>query len=225
MYVTLERVEDVADTIKTFWFKPARPVRYDAGQFIELYLPHDNADNRGQKRWFTLSSAPTDTLLSITTKFTAGRGSTFKQTLQKLPLGSQVMMADPLGDFVLPKDETIPLIFVGGGMGITPIHSMTRWLYDTNHRRKATLIYSVHDAGELAFVDLFDTYYQEHFKPVVGQKLTGQSLVELTGTPEHALYYLSGPEAMTKALADDLHAQGIPRHQIVTDYFPGYPSE
>ncbi len=63
MRVTLDHTEDVALNIKTFWWKPERPVRYTAGQFIELMLPHENSDKRGSKRWFTLSSSPSEDLL------------------------------------------------------------------------------------------------------------------------------------------------------------------
>ena len=37
MNVAFARSEDVAHNIKTFWFKPERPVRYIAGQFTEIY--------------------------------------------------------------------------------------------------------------------------------------------------------------------------------------------
>jgi ferredoxin-NADP reductase len=40
MNITLDHVEDIAANIKTFWFKPDQKVRYLAGQFIEMTLPH-----------------------------------------------------------------------------------------------------------------------------------------------------------------------------------------
>src|SRR5690349_12906121 len=123
MNVIFDHAEDTADHIKTFWFKPEKPVKYTAGQFTEIYLPHDNADNRGQRRWFTVSSSPTDPMVSITTKFATEHGSTFKQTLAALKPGTPLKLADPMGDFVLPKDPSIPLIFVAGGIGVTPMHS------------------------------------------------------------------------------------------------------
>src|SRR5882724_8480449 len=128
MKVALDHVEDIAEHIKTFWFTPEQPTRYVAGQYTELYLPHDNPDNRGEKHWFTLSSSPTNSLVSITSKFSPNNGSTFKRTLLQLPLGTQVTMAAPMGDFVLPKDKSIPLVFVAGGIGVTPMHSIVSWL-------------------------------------------------------------------------------------------------
>src|SRR6185369_15796787 len=103
----------------SFWFRPERPVDYIAGQFTEIYLPHSGADSRGERRWFTLSSSPTDALVSITTQFIPTEGSTFKKELFGLRPGAALKLADPMGDFVLPKDPSIPLLFIAGGLGIT----------------------------------------------------------------------------------------------------------
>src|SRR5688572_27736052 len=166
MNVTFDHTEDVAHNIKTFWFRPERKVRYIAGQFTEIYLPHDDADDRGIRRWFTLSSSPTDDLVSITTKFASHRSSTFKQHLSDLKPGTPLKLADPMGDFVLPKDPGIPIVFVAGGMGITPMHSMVKWLEDTGEKRDVHLIYAVTEEDELAFVPLFKNYNLK-FTPVV----------------------------------------------------------
>src|SRR5438128_2636442 len=130
--------ETIASSIKSFWFKPTRPVHYTAGQYIELKLPHDKPDNRGERRWFTLSSYPTEPLLSITTKFT-DPGSSFKRALLDMKQGQIINMSDPMGDFVLPKDDTIPLIFVAGGIGVTPVRSMIKWLSDKAEKRDIKL--------------------------------------------------------------------------------------
>src|SRR5690348_14324223 len=143
MNVVFDHSEPTAANIRTFWFKPERPVQYTAGQFTELYLPHDNADNRGQRRWFTVSSSPTDAMLSITTKYAGDQSSTFKKTLFSLKDGTPLKLADPMGDFVLPKDKTIPLVFVAGGIGVTPMHSMIKYLNDTHEKRTIHLIYAV----------------------------------------------------------------------------------
>src|SRR5690606_36942002 len=105
------KADDVARHTRTLWFRPKRPVRYIAGQFTELYLPHDDADERGIRRWFTISSPPTEELIGITTRFTDD-GSSYKRRLRALEPGAVLKMADPMGDFVLPKDPSIPLVFV-----------------------------------------------------------------------------------------------------------------
>src|ERR1700693_2134326 len=101
MRVVYDHRHDEAANITTFYFKPESPVRYTAGQYIELTIKHEHPDDRGQKHWFTLSSSPTENYLSITTKFAAEKGSTFKKALRALPPGTELHMSEPMGDFVL----------------------------------------------------------------------------------------------------------------------------
>ena len=231
MNVTFDHAENIAHNIQTFWFKPERRVRYTAGQYTEIYLPHDNADNRGIKRWFTLSSSPTDELVSITTKFASHQSSTFKQHLRVLQPGTPLKLADPMGDFVLPKDPTIPIVFVAGGMGITPMHSMVQYLHDAGEKRDIHLIYAVTEEDELAFVPLF-TAYGLQFTPVIKQpageyqgetgSLSTNRILQLAPDDGRYRLYLSGPEPMVETFYKELKAKGFGEERLVTDYFPGY---
>ncbi len=231
MNVTFDHTEPVAHNIQTFWFKPERPVRYIAGQYTEIYLPHDHPDDRGIRRWFTLSSSPTDELVSITTKFASHQSSTFKQQLRELKPGAPLKLADPMGDFVLPKDKSIPIVFVAGGMGVTPMHSMVQWLQDKNEQRDIHLIYAVTEADELAFVPLF-TAYDLKFTPVVKDPPAGYSgetgslsierILQLAPDDGRYRLYLSGPEPMVENFYKELKSRGFSEDRLVTDYFPGY---
>jgi glycine betaine catabolism B len=231
MFAALERVDNTAANIRTFWFKPERPFGYVAGQFTELYLPHEPADARGQKHWFTISSSPTESLFSITTKFARDRSSTYKNVLKQLPLGSRAQFAEPMGDFVLPKDKRIPLVFVAGGMGITPVRSMVKYLADTGEQRRITLLYDVHDVAELAFKELF-TGYPLQFVPIVSPRPAGWNgeagrvaashILQAVGDSTDTLIYLSGPEIMVETLYGELKDGGLPGRRLITDYFHGY---
>jgi ferredoxin-NADP reductase len=231
MNVTFDHVENTAENIKTFYFKPEKPVDYIAGQFTELYLAHDSPDNRGIRRWFTLSSAPTSPLLSITTKFSTQQSSTFKQTLAKLAPGSPLKLAQPMGDFVLPKDASRPLVFVAGGIGVTPMHSMIQYLHDRNETRTIHLMYAVTKAEELAFQKLFQnaniqltTIIKDPPAGYTGESgsLSAERIISIAKPQPNALFYLSGPEPMVEAFTKDLAGSGINKHNILTDYFPGY---
>jgi len=231
MNVTFDHSEDTAESIKTFWFKPEKPVKYTAGQFTEIYLPHENADNRGQRRWFTVSSSPTDGMVSITTKFAHDHGSTFKQALRNLQPGTPLKLADPMGDFVLPKDPSIPLVFVAGGIGVTPLHSMVKYLIDTKEHRDIHLIYAVTHIMELAFEPMFKDYGAKltivvkdapvSYKGETGS-LDAKRILSYAPNTGNNLYYLSGPEPMVEVFTKDLKQLGVDKHRLITDYFPGY---
>jgi ferredoxin-NADP reductase len=232
--VTLEHIEDVAQYIQTFWFRPETPMRFVAGQFTQIDLPVPEPDVRGTKHWFTISSSPTEELIGLTTKFTPGQGSAFKSALEQLKPGATLSLAEPMGDFVLPRDHTIPLLFVAGGIGVTPYRSMIKWLSDTpGEKRDITLLYSARSGAELAFTDLF-TGYDLNYLPMVTEpdaawpgatgKLTPEGVHKHVKPDERTLVYMAGPEPMVEMFFAELQRLGVPGHRLVMDYFPGYHS-
>jgi ferredoxin-NADP reductase len=230
MKVTFVKSQPEAPNIETFWFQPEKPIDFVAGQFIELTLPHKQVDDRGQKRWFTVSSSPTDDNLSITTRF-SDSGSSFKQALRALQPGTVVDMDPPMGDFVLPQDPSVPLVFVAGGMGVTPYHSILKWLADTGEQRPIRFIYAVRIEDDIIFQNTFNAAHV-HATIVVSEPsdawggerghLSGEQIIKLTEPAENALVYISGPEPMIENLEKQLLELKIPKNQLVTDFFPGY---
>jgi ferredoxin-NADP reductase len=223
--------EDIVTSIKTFWFEPERTVRYAAGQYLDVRVPHASPDRRGMMRTMSLSSAPTEKLLGITTKIERTR-STFKQALLGLAPGDEVTMTDPMGDFVLPKQPGTPLIFVAGGVGITPVRSMVKWLLDTGAEpRDMQLIYIVRSPDEMPYLPLLTACPGLRITPVytrtapagqpVHQRLDAAKLLELINDTGGGLIYLSGPEPMMDGYWRDLQSHGIPRERLVLDYFTG----
>lgn len=232
MLVTLEAIQKEAEHIWTFCFRPERPVHYTAGQYIELTLKHAEPDDRGIRRWFTLSSAPSDELVSITTKFAAENGSSFKQALRDLKPGVQLHMSDPMGDFVLPKLVQTPLVFVAGGIGITPFHSILSWLAATGEQRPIKLLYAVNSEDDIVFQKTFEqaavlpTILVSNPSPAWGGergRLSAELILGLEKPADDTLVYLSGPEQMVQALQKDLVKAGVDKRQLVTDEFPNYP--
>ncbi|MDB5169190.1 MAG: hypothetical protein JWO41_546 [Candidatus Saccharibacteria bacterium] len=232
MQVTFDHSAHEAANIITFYFKPERPFDYTAGQFIQLSLPHAEADERGQKHWFTLSSSPTDEFLTITTKFPLeGPTSTFKQTLRGLKSGTPVDMSDPMGDFVLPKMTQTPLVFVAGGIGITPFHSILSWLASTRETRPIKLLYAVHSEDEIIFQDTFANagvhatiVVQDPTESWGGERghISAEMILGLEKPTEDTLVYVSGPEPMVEQIHADLKKAGLRPSQLVGDFFPNY---
>ncbi len=216
-------------------FSPEHPVNFVPGQYMQFLLPQKKADNRGTRRYFSIASSPTEKNIIIATKLPE-EPSTFKQELQNLNR-DQIMLAFSLdGDFVLPKNEKIPLVFIAGGIGITPFRSMIKYLIDNNQKRDIVLFYSNKDFDEVGFTELLDEAEEK-----IGLKtvyvLTGKKPANWTGRTgflnskiisedvsnyENRLFYLSGPDPMVRAYEKMLKDMGINRNQIMTDYFPGY---
>lgn len=208
-----------------------RPLRFDAGQFIELRLTHTHPDERGERRWFTLSSAPGDKLLSITTKIAAKNGSSYKQALQALQPGDTATMSEAMGDFVLPRATEVPLIFVAAGIGITPYLSMLRSIAATGDHRNIRMIHGVPNEDEIIFQDVYLAAAQPVTTVVSNPsdswggergRLSADIILGLEKPSEDCMLYLSGPEAMVEQLSAELLAAGVHKRQLVTDFFHGY---
>lgn len=231
MRVTFDHQEHLTSSISTFWFKSEKPVRNTPGQYTEIRLPHENRDKRGDRRWFTLSSSPTEELAAITTKFATENGSSFKQCLRNLQPGTIVDMAAPMGDFVLPKDTSIPLVFIAGGIGLTPFRSIAKWLTDTNERRNIQMLYAVNIIEDIIFKDLFESSGiklnivvknpPSNYSGLNGT-LDATRILELVSNVENKLLYIAGPEPMVEAFDKGLKDLGVNKKQLVADFFPGY---
>jgi ferredoxin-NADP reductase len=132
-----------------------------------------------------------------------------------------------MGDFVLPKDKTIPLIFVAGGLGITPLRSMVKYLTDNQEKRDIQMIYVTSVPEDQVFVPLFKSYVQK--LTLLNRQddqdqatLTAQTIIDLSQPSLRSRIYLSGPEPMIEDLVDQFKKTTIKTDQLVTDYFPGY---
>lgn len=222
MLATLDHIEILTPDIRTYWFRPERPLGQIAGEFTELHLPHAHPDDRGDRRWFTISSPPTERLVAITTRFAPTKGSSFKRALQKLQPGSQVSLAEPMGDFVLPKDKTIPLVFVAVGLGITPVHSIIHYLSDKNEQRAIQLFRVVPGLEKEIFAKELRAHPLAYrlFDISNDQRLTAAHILPVI--QKNSFVYLSGPERFIAHLSEELQKNGVPARHIITDLFPGY---
>lgn len=225
MNIILHRIKKEAYQIYTYYFMPDEHVSYDAGQFALFTVPHQDMDDWGDRRWFTLSSAPTEEFVSITVKFVASNGSTFTEALRNASPGDKMQMDAPQGNFVLPEDNTVPLIFVAVGIGIAPYYSMFKWLQANHQERDISLFYMVKTEQDLIFEDMLKAI-GDSAKVII--KRPSDSMKRLEGVitssmiHDHAsslgdsLVYLSGPPTIVSELHQQLADLGIRESQIVS---------
>lgn len=214
-------------------FAPAHPVRFRAGQYLELTLPHARADSRGARRAFSLASAPGASTVAFGIRIPEA-ASTFKRSLQELQPGTALRATSVGGDFVLPRDPTIPLLLVAGGIGITPFISQLAHLAATGDNRDVVVVYSVRDPEELAYAHELvaagvTVLVVAPLPPVTvppgwiylgSGHLDATQLVDRVPRLTTRAAYVSGPPSMVRSLRRDLRALGIRR--VKSDYFSGY---
>lgn len=235
LVLPLHMAQPISQTTADFIFTPNRPMQYQPGQYMEWTLPHAKPDSRGSRRYFTLASSPTEDTLRIGVKFYR-QGSTYKQAMLKLNPGATLAAGQLGGDFVLPKDPREKLVFIAGGIGITPYRSMLKYLIDTDQKRNIVLVYSAQNKAEVVYTDVISqaqrqfgtkVVYALRDEPAASPGIyPGRISTELIKTeiPDFAerIYYLSGPHQMVAATKHMLRQLGIPGSHIKTDFFPGY---
>jgi ferredoxin-NADP reductase len=226
MALKLINKENLVDNVWAFRFQPSEPLTWVAGQYVRVELPHDNPDEERTKRWFTNSAAPYEGILQITTRVT---GSTFKQALSKLTEGDEALrlIEAPDGDFVW-QDSDLPIIFVAGGIGVTPFYSILKQRVHDEQPIDVTLIYGAR-TEDVPFKAELAQWAADNpgfsVKYVIGAPLTAEKLAELKPGLNQSLVYLSGPEPMVQALGEELIAHGLPEAQYKHDDFPNYTEQ
>ncbi|TGV95790.1 FAD-dependent oxidoreductase, partial [Mesorhizobium sp. M2E.F.Ca.ET.154.01.1.1] len=116
-----------------------RKLAFQAGQYLEWTLGLDRSDNRGNRRYFTVASSPTEQSVRLGVKFYP-KSSAFKQALGTMRPGGTIHAAQLAGDFTLPSDPKIKIAFLAGGIGITPFRSMLQYLIDRNESRPIVVL-------------------------------------------------------------------------------------
>jgi glycine betaine catabolism B len=225
----------LSDRVSEFRFSLPRPIVFAPGQYMEFTLPMPKTDGRGNRRTFSIASSPTEPELRLGIKFYEP-SSAFKKRLRDMKPGATIMAGQLAGNFILPRDESRKLVFVAGGIGITPFRSMLKHLIDTNGRRDIVLLYAISTLDEFSFRDTLDTARRQGVKvvPVLGAKDIPADWVGETGfitseliqrvIPDYAErhFYISGPSIMVDHTRDVLRGLKVGRGRITTDHFSGY---
>ena len=139
----ISKIKETKD-VTSFIFEPQEKIQWLPGQFLHYNLPHDNPDNRGTERWFTISAAPFEGHIQLTTRQAIQGGSTFKKALFDLKIGGYIDADTPDGCFLINPSYK-KHIFIAGGIGITPYRSMIVQANNDNKMPDIYLLYKNHD--------------------------------------------------------------------------------
>jgi ferredoxin-NADP reductase len=219
----LKMISALAPDTYDFAFEPVgRRIAFIPGQYLEWTLEHPRADIRGNRRLFSIASSPTEPDLHVGTK-TYEPGSTFKRALLGMKVGSYIRAAHPAGSFILPQSNTRPLVFIAGGIGITPFRSMIKQMVDAGQQRNITLLYSARSEADFVYRDVFDAAaangLQTHYRT---DRLDAAALKEALPDLRQSMVYISGPDAMVTGYKQILQGLGVKARNIRTDHFSGY---
>jgi len=233
----VERLQAAEGTMSFFFERPAN-FNFKAGQFFTVILPNPPySDEKGNRRTFSIVSAPQETTrLQMTTRMT---GSALKRSLAEIPLGAPVDLLGPSGNFTLHAEATIPAVFIAGGIGITPFRSMILDAAARNLPHHITLIYSNRHLEVAAFHEELQqlAWTSKNFKYVPTLTQAGKSsrpwsgerryvnaefLRAHAGDLDKPIFYLAGPPGLVAGVSKTVTEAGVNPEHVLAEEFEGY---
>ena len=198
-------------------------LKFVAGQYIKVRLPNFVDSNESSMREFSVVSSPANQA-SLSVAFRMGE-SKFKQTLSKYEIGTEVELEGPLGSFTLPHNQDTPIVFICGGIGVTPFLSMIRFATSTKSDQKIYLIYankSENDAPYLNELELLSKQNSKFSYKLLYGVIKLEDINVATNSHSQAMYYVSGLPKMVLDVREMTIKCGIPEHMIRVEEFTGY---
>lgn len=228
--------KEIADNTFAFHFEKPAGFQFNAGQFVSLTLIDPaETDAKGNRRNFTIASAPYEEDLMIATRI---RDTAFKRNLKAMPIGKEVKLLGPFGNLTLAGVDG-PAVFLTGGIGITPFRSMALQATHEHLSDALYLFYSNRRPEDAAFMNELQNVEKlnpnyKFIPTMTAMEKSGQAWQGETGyinqnmlekfltnlaTP---IYYIAGPPAMVAAMLQMLKKSGADEQHIRTEEFSGY---
>jgi ferredoxin-NADP reductase len=197
--------------VYSFRFKANRGYEFTPGQFGHFLL-HDFNLNRGKPvRDFSLANTKDeDVLISMHVR----SGSEYKKKIDELEEGDKMTMFKIRGGFTLEENLDKEIVFLAGGIGITPIRSMLLSYRDAN-----TTLLHVSDRDYL-YEDELKTHSFPQIR--VASYEAEKAVRDIYKEKKDAIYYVSGPPRFVRFMRKELVTLGLPLENIKQDSFDGY---
>lgn len=229
---------EVAENTMAFQFEKPAGWTFKAGQFVDITITDPpETDAEGNTRGFSISSAPQEPAIMITTRL---RNTAFKRVLKGMPLQSEVGIEGPFGNLILHNNATRPAVLLAGGIGITPFRSIVVNAAKERLPHRIFLFYSNGRPEDAAFLEelqaletqntnfkLIATMTQmekssRHWNGeagVIDYKMIDRHLKKAAAGP---IYYIAGPPQMVRDLQTMLTNAGVDSDDIRVEEFSGY---
>ena len=232
--LTIVDIIDESRDVKTFRFKRTNKAPFSvfkAGQFLSFQIKN----NPKLLRSYSISGSceNTSTLQVSIKRIEDGEGSHW---FHQLEVGAEVFAFSPGGHFT-DNDLSVefPRVYVGGGIGITPLVSMIKTNIDRSLNVSMSLFYGMNSVNDLVFHEelllLAKTYTSFNYYPIlspgakdwegdigfisfdfINSKLEGE-------VDANTNFYFCGPPIMTDSISESLLANNHSEEFIHSEKF------
>jgi ferredoxin-NADP reductase len=228
--------EELSGGVTVFCLEKPEGFQFSAGQWCFLSVPASGfEDDRGLRRPLSIASSPLEKELLFATKLSE---SAMKRTMAEMTPGTMVTLGQPMGNMILPQNTVTPLVFLAGGIGITPFRSMCCYAAGARTAHSITLFYSSRKPDETPFLDDLQRVSEQHANVSVvitmtrvtedekiwsgpRGRLSADTIKSMCAVWEKAAYYVAGPPAMADTMKEILNTLGISTERVKVELFAG----
>ncbi len=156
---TVARIEQLTPTIKALHLRLDQPIRYQAGQYVQVQIPGVEGG-----RAFSIANAPgadgqsSEIELNVR-RVPGGAGTTWLH--ESLHEGARLQLSGPYGRFFVRRSAAMPMVFMAGGSGLSSPRAMILELLASGCTQPITLVYGQRNAQEL--------YYDAEFRALAAR--------------------------------------------------------
>ena len=231
---------DETPNVKTFRLTEPEggkiPFNFLPGQFITVTI---NPTGVPVKRSYTISSSPTNTdYCEITVKHEE-KGTVSHYMHNDVHIGELMQFTAPSGKFTFTESHAKSAVFIGGGVGLTPLMSATRYLTDRSWKGEIYFFFSCKDEGSIIFRE--ELLYLEKRHPnlhvffVLSQQqgeanvdfipghITKEIITERVPDILSRMVHICGPKPMMDAVKLMMDELKVPKENVMQEVFAGPP--
>ena len=235
-------IEDESSVIRSITFDAVDDVPllpFEAGQFLTIRVAPD--PETALTRTYTVSSAPGDAGYRISVKREPG-GVVSNYLHDTLKVGDIIEAKAPTGAFYIDALERRPAVLFAGGVGVTPMMSMTRHALNEGVRKRytrpLTIIHASQTTEQRAFAKDFRAAEAEskgkiRYVSIIGHPEDGEEqgvdfdasgyitpeLIKDTLSYDDYDFFLCGPPPFMQAVYDALRDLGARDARIFAEAF------
>jgi ferredoxin-NADP reductase len=208
----------------------AIPFTFLPGQFLTFSV---EIDGKRVRRSYTIASAPTQTsYVEVTIKRQEHHGVS-AYLHDRATVGSLVDISAPAGRLTF-TGEAESIVLIAGGVGITPMMSVTRYLTDISFPGDIFLLFGARSTEDFIFREELEYLQRRHPNLHIAATMARAAGTTWMG-PEgpvskefiaHAVpeisrrqIHLCGPPPMMDAVRAELAELGVPNEQVQTEAF------
>ncbi|MFJ7976137.1 NO-inducible flavohemoprotein [Peribacillus sp. NPDC096379] len=241
-FIIADKVKE-SSVITSFYLKAADGKvlpDFQPGQYITVRIKIPGEEYL-VNRQYSLSAAPGQDSYRISVKREAipntpeGKASNFLHDHKNV--GDLIELTAPAGDFTLNLEQNTPVVFLGGGVGITPLMSMVQAIADKQPERNVTFVQASQNGTAQAFKDELtaikdaiidyrlsfaysnpsdDDRNEAYFEK---EGYVDTEMLNRLEVNEKADYYICGPVPFIQAMLGLLKDRGIAQEQIHFEFF------